>query len=193
MSNKSGSTNFSVSRGCLLNLLVYAETTSGANGYRVIQSIRVKEVEMWLFMAPGASTAGALDLELEWYSALANDVRISDMGNANEPAYIRSTPPKNTLASFWSVQQSSEGDQLLAISIDNAGYNTQCSLVVDVAVEYTLVDPTTKLLAISTFSGSAHSLNYNVLDNTAIGATSIGSGYLVPQGIESLSPIFAYG
>jgi hypothetical protein len=192
MSNKSASTNYVVTRGCLLNALVFMESTSGANAYRIIQSIRVSRVDAWLFLAPGASTAGVLDLEIEWFSSLANDVRVSSMGNSTRPAFITSHPPRSTLASFWSVTGSLETDVLFTLSGDNAGYNAQSTLVVDVHVDYTLVDPVTKNLTIFNFSGSAHQLAYNCLDNTSPTSGS-GSGYLQPTGIDGVVTTQCYG
>jgi hypothetical protein len=171
----------------MLNLLVYCESTTGVNAYRIIQSIKLNRIKAWCFMAPGASTAGLLNLELEWYGGGASNKRISSVGNANMPCFIDSVPPTDSLAKFWSSQADvtlPESQLLFQMSQDNAGYNTQSTFVIDLHVSYTLTDPLTKALTIGLFSGSNHQLSYNYLDNTLPGATSSGSMYLAPEGID---------
>lgn len=138
-------------------------------------------------MAPGASTAGLLNLELEWYGGGSTNKRVSSMGNSSSPCFIDSFPPQGSLASFWSSQADAtlpEGQMLFQISQDNAGYNTQSTMVLDIHVDYTLTDPNTKVLTIFGYTGSAHQLSYNYLDNTAPGAVTAGSYYLAPEGID---------
>jgi hypothetical protein len=195
ISNKSASTNYSVTRGCLLNLLVYLENTTGSNAYRIIQSIKVNRLRVWCFIAPGATTAGLLNAEVEWYGGGATNRRISSMGNATAPCFLDSRPPVGSLAGFWSSQADvtlPESQQLFQVSQDNAGYNTQSTLVLDLHVSYTLTDPVTKQLAIGVFGGSAHQLSYNYLDNTVVGGTGSGSMYLSPEGIDGTG-VQAYG
>lgn len=188
ISNKSASTNYSVSRGCLLNLLVYAEATTGANAYRLIQSIKLRQIKAWCFMAPGASTAGLLNLEIEWFGGAATNRRVSSMGNSVTPCFLDSKPPVDSLAGMWSAQAdvtAPESQQLFEISQDNAGYNTQSTLVVDLHVSYTLTDPLTKVLTLNVaYGGSAHQLSYNYLDNTAPAGVLPGSFFLAPEGID---------
>jgi hypothetical protein len=64
-----------------------------------------------------ASTGGASSLSLEWLSTYGPSVIINDFSISTAiPAVIRTVPPRNSLASFWSLTASNESDTIMNLN-----------------------------------------------------------------------------
>ncbi len=71
----------------------------------MFNSVKVKCIEIW---APLASVGTPTSCAIEWTgTANSPNVEVSDTTvTATFPAYIKTRPPKNSLASFWQVASS---------------------------------------------------------------------------------------
>jgi hypothetical protein len=101
--------------GDLLDSLCFA--TNASVGYRTLGAIRIKQIEMW---GPQDSTFSPVVLGLIW---LSNGVLfggptkiISDTSmGATEVAYVKSSPPKGSLASQWFQDTSTQTTPIMEI------------------------------------------------------------------------------
>lgn len=117
--------------------------TTSTTGAPIAFSVKVRSVEIW---TPPASQGALATCSLEWASGSTldstNTVEVSDTSmSVAEPAHLRTSPPKSSLASFW---QHIGADQLFVIT-------APAGSVVDVSMQYVLNDdeasPTSVVLA----------------------------------------------
>lgn len=66
----------------------------------VIQSVRLKKVEVW--GAPLTADINYSTVSLEWEDPRGNFKVISDSGTTSEPGHLVCKPPKDTTAQMWS-------------------------------------------------------------------------------------------
>ncbi len=115
---------YNIDRASLLNLLVVA--TSATTTVRLVEGIRLREVEMW--SNPTALGSPPSSLQIEWTGENAPSVVISDTSMGVRPAHVRSRPPARSSAQWWSMSGSQETDNLFQISVPQ---NSVIDLTVD--------------------------------------------------------------
>lgn len=102
-----------ITRANLLDLVVLPTTTSAC--YRLFTSVRVVSIEVWgedpLF------ASAATEVEVEWTSEDGPNTSVSSMSCGDQPAHIKTRPPKRSLAGFWGDAGYDESTQLFTISV----------------------------------------------------------------------------
>lgn len=113
-SNTSASlVQFNVNRQGILNLLAMA--VSSTELVRLANAVRVKSIEVWNLSASGSSSANVNavgEISVQWESQYSPSMIVSDSGTVFRPAHIRTKPPKDSLASYWSLSGSNESETL---------------------------------------------------------------------------------
>jgi len=164
-----------ITRGDLLGLysFLYFDNTSGTNVWQsLIAGIKVMMVSIYSAGNP-ASTGGNLawtPIALTWLSENSPEKQILATGNADHPAVIKSTPPPNTLCSFWSgagfTGDFSPSDPLFSMLLNQGD-------VIDIVVQYT---PSVSPGAVTgTYTNGT-------VDQPAYGFLDGPGGNLVPEG-----------
>jgi len=166
-------TTLSLTRAMLLSHLVAAKTTSTAT--RLLSGIRLKSLTLWSF--PN-STATSLQMvpvtvSVEWTSTYGPSKIISDTSMSISPASVQSNPPRNSLASFWSLTGSNESDVLCILEIPQY-------TVIDMTYECILQNGETPTALSPTTAMTAGSVYMSYLDGIA------GAGKLTPLSYLSI-------
>ncbi len=106
-----------LTRAMLLNHLVAAKTTTTAT--RLLSGIRLGHIRIWYFPTGNAASEQYVPgtVSVEWTSTYGPSVIISDTTMSIEPASVTTSPPKNSLASFWSLTGNNESDVICIISV----------------------------------------------------------------------------
>jgi hypothetical protein len=165
---------FTTLRSDLLGLLAM-NLTSGTSNASIIAGVKLNRVEM--FAVGGSSVAAPFTpavVSVEWLSNYGPSSEISDTGNAMTPAKVVSSPPRNSLASFWS---------LTGINPTETLFTMVCPIncVVDVWVDLVLEDGESSLLYTTIAAGTAGQLYAGLLDRSAGAAAE-----MVPVSYQSL-------
>jgi hypothetical protein len=107
----------SVTRAILLNTLVM-NSASGTTNYRLFSGIRLRSIEMWF-----SSASSTTPISVEWTSTYGPSRIVSDspVGTA-QPAHVKSTPPPQSLASFWSLTGQNESEVVMILSYDTPAF-----------------------------------------------------------------------
>jgi len=116
--------------GSLLTLLLMA--TSATASFGIIQSARIKEIELW--GANGGSGTPST-IYVQWAPAAENacQIQASDTSlSVDYPAHVRSRPPKGSAAEFW------QGTPQIADEMFSIGQGGCSSYAVDLTVELVL-------------------------------------------------------
>jgi len=159
-----------VSRGDVLSLLQMATTTGlGGTMARMIQSIRINSVEIWV--PPQAATAF---LNMTWLSQLGRSKTVTEtaIGTAL-PGHLYSRPPKDSLASFYSISGVNETEPLLGMDIPKGA-------IIDVNVSYAIQNYISQLTA-PVLSSSVATVTAGVVYGFSFDGTS--TNVLNPVGI----------
>jgi hypothetical protein len=127
--NGSNNNTVTVQRGTLLSLIGIGDTNTIAV-WRIAESCKLKKVEIWSPSSPSAAI-GSTTISVQWISTLANNTIISDVGNAFEIPHIVTSPPKNSLAGYWSKTSTNESEVLFIAEL-------AAGAVIDVWVDYVL-------------------------------------------------------
>jgi hypothetical protein len=166
---------FTVSRGQVLNTLIMNLTGSTSNA-RLISAIKVNRIEIWNSPAgssavnPGTPVTGFTTI-LEWSSTYgpARNITETTLGSTT-PGHIVSSPPQNSLASFWSMSGSNESDVLFGLAMASQS-------IVDVSFEIVLSDLGVNSGTVTTSSSGTSSTVYSTyLDGPRSGAVMIPVG-----------------
>lgn len=127
---KTNQTNHPVLRGDILNLIGIG--TNVANTLvRIMQSARVKQVEIWTapYNVPG-STGVSFSAGVVWQGTAGNLKYFNDANMANTATYLKSKPPKTTDANFWTQESNNETEALFFLT-------APIGACVDLIVQYT--------------------------------------------------------
>jgi len=164
--------SLSITRAMLLNL--YLSTGAGPAVYRVFHGVKLNKIEMW---SPegGASSSGApQQMGIEWLSNLGPTSEVSDTGNMFNWAHVVTSPPRNSLAGFWSMSGQSESEILFNLQVP-------LSAVIDIWVEIILNDGNSAVVLTGFTNSPTSGVNYfSYLDGP--GSTS----YLSPVSVSAL-------
>jgi hypothetical protein len=159
-----GYPTLSITRADLLNhLLVCTLTTAHA---RILSGFKVNRIKMWTIGSAGVVVPTTCSVE--WTSTYGPSRIISDTSMSVAPAHINSKPPPQSLASFWSLTGSNEGDVVMIISVPQG-------TVIDLDYTIILQNGETAVNVVTTTSDTLGALYMCCLD----GAGSFG--YLKPQ------------
>jgi hypothetical protein len=170
----SAAATFTIQRGDLLALL--AVTTLTTTQTRIITGVKLNQVEMFAVSGGTALLPFAPStVSVEWLSNNGPTNEISDSGNAFEPARVNTSPPRLSLASFWSIQNGNETENLLSMVVT-------AQTVVDIWVEFVLADGEAPSLITTIASGVTGQLYAGYLDRH-VGAGSV----MVPTSYISLN------
>jgi hypothetical protein len=104
-----------ISRADLLNLIVLPSSTTQA--YGLLKSCRIKAIEVWTLESSASTPLGnGGEFLLTWLSNLGDEVtkRCTQMGMA--PGYLLTSPPRNSLAGFWTTAASDLTEIICEIS-----------------------------------------------------------------------------
>jgi hypothetical protein len=105
-------------------------TATAMTCYRLIQGIKLNRIEMY----SGNIGSSYQTIALTWLSNYGPSTEISDTSTSNaSPAHFETTPPLQSLASFWSMTGSNESEAILNIT---AAQNA----ILDVWVDIVLMD-----------------------------------------------------
>jgi len=131
----------SLSRGNLLNLVRCAVSSTAAA--RIFSGVRLNWIKIYSFSSETETRVQTCSVE--WTSTNGPSRVISDTGNAMHPAYVHTSPPRDSLASFWSLTGNNESDVLCLIEKPVAA-------ITDISVSFILQNGETPSSA-SSFSG----------------------------------------
>jgi len=166
--NGTSAGSFNITRGNLLNTVLY--TPTAMTSVRLFQAVRLKKVEIWA--NPQALGAAPTVLGLEWVGENAPSTQISDNPMGVRPAYIRALPPPSSSNRWWSINGTSESDQLFSLILP-------ANCVIDVTLELRLVENESPTAGDVPAGAVVGRLYGNYLDGLV-------SGSLVPQGFAIL-------
>jgi hypothetical protein len=167
----SGTTgNLVVSRQDILALLQvsYASTT----GYRLINSAVINWLDIYL--PPPATTTPAYQIfSMTWLGAYAKAkvLQLTSLGTA-AISHLRTRPPKNSVASFWSISGTDESEPLFSMDVT-------ANVVIDVNLSYTLQN-FVDYNAAAVSSTSSKTLTTGVLYGAAL--DGVASNVMTPLG-----------
>jgi len=157
-------TTRNVTRANMLNTL-FTNLAGSTTNARLISGIRLKRIEIY---STGQDTA----ISLEWLSAYGPTREITDQSlSTASVACIRSSPPPQSIAGFWSMTGVNESEVLLAIT--TAGTAT----VVDVWVDMIMFDGETPVTITTSASGTLGQTYMSYFDGPGSGATFVPQSY----------------
>jgi hypothetical protein len=132
-----GANQLAVQRGFLLQLLAI-NASGGAQYWGIISSIRVRKITMTAVTGSSLQAIGLL-----WKGGgLARDLMITDSSTSTAtPAYITSTPPSMSNASFWSsIDSTSLTEILFVLNPSNEEGGASPVSIVDLHVDMVLTN-----------------------------------------------------
>lgn len=154
----SPSTNLiNITRGNLLNLIL-VNTTGAKLHARLIAAVKLKRIEI---VSITATTTRALSpISIEWLSNYGPSTEITDTpSSVSIPACLKTSPPKNSLSSFWSLTGVNESEIVMALRLPNNMAHT-----IDVWVDQVLMDDETPVLVTTQNAGTAYQVYLSFLD-----------------------------
>jgi hypothetical protein len=127
---KTNQTNHTVLRGDILNLVGIGTSTANTL-VRIMQSARVKQVEIWTapYNVPGSSGV-SFSAGVVWQGTSGDLKYYNDANVANTATYLKSRPPRNTNANFWGQESNDETEALFFLT-------APVGSCIDLMVEYT--------------------------------------------------------
>lgn len=144
----------SITRKDLLNLIfINAVTTTQS---RIFSAVKLNRVEIWAVAGSGSNDFSTANISMNWLSNYGPNTEVSDSGNAFNTAHITTSPPRQSLASFWSLTGSNETEALFFLS-------APVGAIVDVWVDATLFDGAGAAFT-TNGSGSGSFLYFGYLD-----------------------------
>lgn len=152
------STNAVITSNNLLSCAGVMGTVIATTVSMIFASGRLRQVEVW---GGGAAAGTGSTVSVEWTGAgNSPNLEYSDSTiSAANPAHLRLTPPKNTLASFW---------QLSTASVNMFQITCPAGTVVDVTLDLILSDTGAATTTIAGFAGSVvGQMFYLALDGRA--------------------------
>jgi hypothetical protein len=146
-----------ITRANLLNLMLVG---SGAfSGYRIIAGIKLKRIEIISTFGTG-STTDPVPISLEWLSNYGPSAQSSDTAsNVSVNACIKTSPPKQSLASFWSLTGVNESEVLCKLILPQNASHT-----VDLWVDIVLMDDETPVTVVTAALSTAAQFYLSYMD-----------------------------
>jgi len=155
--------------------------TGATSGARLFSAVRVDRIVMWC--AGNISTTDStallgLQLSIEWMgSQFARDQKIQDEALGVRNGFLNSTPPPDSMASWWIVAGSAT-DSVNAIgNTFRLGGPDGC--IADIHLSYTMIDDESAITVVRTIGGAtAGRLYYSPLDGAG--------GTWTPRGVNTI-------
>jgi len=141
-----------LTRAMLLNHLVAAKTTTTAT--RLLSGIRLKSITIWAMATSSAASTqyAPVVASVEWTSTYGPSQIISDSSMSISPAFVQTSPPRNSLASFWSLTASNESDVVAILTLPiNALIDITYECILQNGETPTGVSPTNVMVAGSVY------------------------------------------
>jgi len=155
-----GAAFFTILRSDLLGLLA-VNLTGALTNAAVIAGIKLNRME---FYAVGGATAAApftpATVSVEWLSQYGPSAEISDVGNAFAPAKIVVSPPRQSVASFWTLTGFNVSEVLCNVIVP-------IGTIADVFVDIVLVDSEASVIYTTIAAGVAGQMYAGYLDRHA--------------------------
>lgn len=152
-SNTSGSTvAFTIFRHSLLSMFCMGVTDSVA--YRTLNAVRLRRIEVWALSGFGTSSSSdnaTGTISVMWQSNYSPEAIISDTGTVFRPAHLMTRPPKDSLASYWSLGGINESEPLFSLQLPQ---QTIFDLIVDCVVQNNALNDQTPISVTPTTGGS---------------------------------------
>jgi hypothetical protein len=168
-----GGTSFSINRAALLNLMM-VNTTGAKLNARLIAGVKLKRIEITSSPTTSVSTTFTA-CSIEWLSNYGPSTQISDMPSSSmTPARITSSPPRNSLSSFWSLTGLNETEVLFKMILGTNQHH-----VIDVWVDIVMMDDETPVLLTTNNIGTIYQFYLGYLDGL--------NGFIVPVSYSSLT------
>jgi len=155
--------NYNVTRGTLRKLHFMPVTTT--SGYPLWNAVRLNSVEIWAASLQSSGLNTFSVVSLEWVNPNAFSSIKTDAGNVNRPAHLRSSPPRNSIASM--PGDATLDSQLLFQMNLNQGDIVQISI--------TVTEANTTLNPVSGTSGVVGELTVNLLGNNNLVPTYVAN------------------
>ncbi len=147
-----------ITRAQLLNLISMATTTT--NQYRVIAAIKLNRVEAWV--NPPVLGAASSQVALEWMGTYAPTNTVADSSMGVSPAHIRTKPPKESSASWWSLSGTNESTELFAFT-----FSIGAIIDIDVSINFVESEGATAAENGTAAASTVGRVYYNYLDGFA--------------------------
>jgi hypothetical protein len=107
----------SITRGDILNRL--AMGLSATTAARLFAAVKVRKIILFAGLVSG----GDASVNMQWVSEYGLPKVISDISSsATYPARVESAPPKDSIASFWSLAGVNESQVMLELQVPTGGY-----------------------------------------------------------------------
>lgn len=176
-----GSTTSTIYRRNLLCLIMSQSITLVLGS--VLESVRLKKVELWGASATSDITYSTVGLE--WEDPRGNSKIITDSGTINRPAHLVCKPPKESTAAMWSNFTTTYVNEPLWFMSFSTG--TIC----DVTVNFIIGNGTTNNASYitRTTANTALGMYYLNLDNS--NAAGNGNGGLIWLPVPSVTTVVA--
>jgi hypothetical protein len=130
----------SVERGDLLNayLMVINTVPGSMIVARMFHAVKVNRVTIWAVAGAGTDDFDAVDISVTWLSTYGPASVKTDSGNAFNTAAMTTKPPRQSLASYWSLSSSNETDVLFRIGANqtSAGITIPKGFIIDIACSF---------------------------------------------------------
>lgn len=140
--------------------LLFLNQNAGTSNYRIFSGVKLNHVQMWAVAGTGANDYGTTTCSVFWSSNYGPTNEVSDSGNAFRTATVTTSPPKQSLASFWSLAGSNETEVLCTITCP-------IGTIIDINVDLVLEDGETPVSITSTQTGVLGQLYAGYLDFAA--------------------------
>jgi len=141
----------------LLNHLLMG--TSANHGGRILSGFKLNGFKVWSLGAAGVAVPATVSVE--WTSNLGPSTIVSDSSMSIAPAFVNTKPPKDSLASFWSLTGSNETEVLAILT-----YTT--GSIVDMSYEAILQNGETPVVVVTTLAGVVGQVYMTPLSGIAV-------------------------
>jgi hypothetical protein len=99
--------------------------------FRLLQAVKLNRIEIWSSQSSGASVS---TVSILWQTQYGAQIEHSDSSTSTTfPAHLITTPPPQSLASFWSTNGSDESEVLFQVSANQYS-------IIDVHMDLVMAD-----------------------------------------------------
>jgi hypothetical protein len=148
-----------IKRSDLLNLIVVPY--DGTHAYGILKAARILSIKCWVLDSSASAPLGSADQVLiTWTSSLGLDITKRSTQMSIAPGYLQTSPPKESLAGFWTLAGSVLTEVLATISCPNGS-------IIDITYEVIFAsDQSARVVGIS--SGAVGCVSYNNLSSYGV-------------------------
>lgn len=151
-------TQVSVTRGQLLNLIGVSDSLTALTADRILGAAKLRSISVW---SPVIASFVPQTITVEWVGLNAPSSLVSDSSEGLKPAALRTSPPPDSSADWWSIIGQNESEVLMLISCPTAS-------IIDLSMKYKLIDNEPKsTFTVATSSLTGAQVGYSRLDGSA--------------------------